>query len=61
MDDLGERDVPARPGRSNGVRQDITGAFTWDPGTVQVDMSLAAIHGELLGTYDEEVGVGRAR
>jgi type VI secretion system secreted protein VgrG len=41
---------------SNGVRQNITGAFTRDVGAVQVNMSLAAIHDKLLGTYDEKVG-----
>lgn len=41
---------------SNGVRQDITGAFTRDVGAVQVNMSLAAIHDKLLSTYDESVG-----
>ena len=41
---------------SNGVRQDITGAFTRDVGAVQVNMSPASIHDKLLATYDESVG-----
>jgi type VI secretion system secreted protein VgrG len=41
---------------SNGVRQNITGAFTRDVGAVQVNMSLGSINDKLLGTYDEKVG-----
>jgi type VI secretion system secreted protein VgrG len=41
---------------SNGVRQDLTGAFTRKVGAVQVNMSLASIDDNMLATYDENVG-----
>ncbi|APR88050.1 Putative vgr related protein [Minicystis rosea] len=41
---------------SNGVRQNITGAFTRKVGAVQVNMSPASIHDKLLSSYDESVG-----
>ncbi|MFO0758003.1 MAG: type VI secretion system tip protein TssI/VgrG [Byssovorax sp.] len=41
---------------SNGVRKDITGAFTRDVGAVQVSMSAGSIHDKMLSTYDESVG-----
>jgi type VI secretion system secreted protein VgrG len=41
---------------SNGVRQDLTGAWTRKVGAVQVNMSLASIDDNMLSTYDEKVG-----
>ncbi|XXT25585.1 type VI secretion system tip protein TssI/VgrG [Sorangium sp. So ce429] len=41
---------------SRGVRQQITGAFTRDVGSVQTSMSLASIDDDMLSTYDETAG-----
>jgi type VI secretion system secreted protein VgrG len=41
---------------SNGVRQDITGAWTRNVGALQANMSLASIDDNMLATYDEKVG-----
>jgi type VI secretion system secreted protein VgrG len=41
---------------SNGIRQDITGAYKRDVGAVQVNMSLASIDDNMLATYDESTG-----
>jgi type VI secretion system secreted protein VgrG len=42
---------------SNGVRQQITGAFTRDVGAIQANVSLASIDDTLLSTYDETAGI----
>ncbi len=41
---------------SNGIRQDITGAYKRDVGAVQVNMSLSSIDDNMLATYDEKAG-----
>lgn len=40
----------------NGVRQNITGAFTRKVGAVHANVSLASIDDTMLATYDEKVG-----
>jgi len=41
---------------SNGIRQDITGAYTRNVGAVQASISLSSIDDTMLATYDETVG-----
>ena len=41
---------------SNGVRQDITGAYKRTVGAVQANVSLASIDDNMLSTYDEKAG-----
>ncbi len=41
---------------SCGVRQQITGAFSRDVGSVQTSVSLASIDDNMLSTYDETAG-----
>ncbi len=41
---------------SNGIRQDITGAYKRDVGAVQANVSLASIDDNMLATYDEKAG-----
>jgi type VI secretion system secreted protein VgrG len=41
---------------SNGVRQQITGAFSRDVGAVELRMSLGSIHDNMMATYDEKAG-----
>jgi type VI secretion system secreted protein VgrG len=41
---------------SNGVRQQITGAFSREVGAVQVNMSLGSISDNLNATFDEKAG-----
>jgi type VI secretion system secreted protein VgrG len=46
---------------SNGVRQDITGAWTRDVGALQASISLASIDDNMLATYDEKAGLAILR
>jgi type VI secretion system secreted protein VgrG len=41
---------------SNGVRQQITGAFTRDVGAVQASISLGSINDTMMATFDEKAG-----